>query len=122
MKTDSEDSLRVTITFRRESNPEWYDYLVRIGSGRARADLVRQHLPLPRSTREKGHNTTETPHVTVKKNEAEFSNGSATLDKPVVNQRDIPTLTEVAEPLGAANSRTTGRSGMASLVLRDGEK
>jgi hypothetical protein len=48
MKTDNEDTLRVTLTFRRESSPEWYALLLKTTSGRARAELVRQHLTLPR--------------------------------------------------------------------------
>lgn len=47
-KTDTEDAMRVTVTFRRDINPEWYDLLVRIKSGRARAEVVRNHLNLPR--------------------------------------------------------------------------
>jgi hypothetical protein len=48
MKTDNEDTLRVTLTFRRESSPEWYALLLKTTSGRARAEHVRQHLTLPR--------------------------------------------------------------------------
>lgn len=48
MKTDTEDGMRVTVTFRRDINPEWYELLVGINSGRARAEVVRSHLSLPR--------------------------------------------------------------------------
>lgn len=48
MKTDTEESIRVTVTFHRESNPEWYDLLANMKNGRARADVVRGHLSLPR--------------------------------------------------------------------------
>ena len=41
--------VRVTITIRRESHPEWYDRLVDVESGRARAEIVRSHLMLPRA-------------------------------------------------------------------------
>lgn len=49
MKNDTEEAIRVTITFRRESYIEWYDRLVDVKSGRARADIVRAHLSLPRA-------------------------------------------------------------------------
>ena len=49
MKTDTEDTIRVTVTFRRESHPEWYETLIEIRSGRARAEIVRAALTLPRA-------------------------------------------------------------------------
>ena len=48
MKTDTDDSIRVTITLNRESNPEWFVVLKNIRSGRARAEIVRKHLATPR--------------------------------------------------------------------------
>ena len=48
ISTDTDDALRVTITLRRESNPEWYYRLKNIQSGRARAEILRSHLNLPR--------------------------------------------------------------------------
>ena len=41
MKTDTDDTIHVTVTFRRESHPEWYDTLIGIRSGRSRAEIVR---------------------------------------------------------------------------------
>ena len=52
MKTDTKDAIRVTITFRRESYVEWYDRLVDVKSGRARADIVRAQLSLPRAVQQ----------------------------------------------------------------------
>ena len=49
MKTDTDDTIRVTVTFRRESHPEWYDTLIGIRSGRSRAEIVRSALALPRA-------------------------------------------------------------------------
>lgn len=48
MQTDKNNTLRVTITIHRESSPEWFSLLLKTTSGRARAELVRQHLTLPR--------------------------------------------------------------------------
>ena len=48
MKTDTEETIRVTIKLRRESRPERYDRLVDVKSGRARADIL-THLTLPRA-------------------------------------------------------------------------
>ena len=48
MKNDTEDVIRVTITFNRESYAEWYERLIDVKNGRARADIVRAHLSLPR--------------------------------------------------------------------------
>jgi hypothetical protein len=48
MKTDTDDTVRVTLTIRRESNPEWYALLKNVKSGRARAEIVRGHLTAPR--------------------------------------------------------------------------
>lgn len=48
MKTDTENSIRVTITLNRESNPEWFFLLSSVVSGRARAEIVRKHLATPR--------------------------------------------------------------------------
>lgn len=49
MKTDTDDTIRVTITLRRESHPEWYGVLKNVRSGRDRAEIVRTHLTLPRA-------------------------------------------------------------------------
>ena len=47
MKTDTEDTVRVTITFNRASNPEWYNVISGITSGRARSEIVKTHLTVP---------------------------------------------------------------------------
>lgn len=47
MKNDSDDHVRVTVTFRRESNPAWYSRLKNISSGRDRAEVLRKHLSPP---------------------------------------------------------------------------
>ena len=47
MKTDTDETTRVTIIIRRESHPEWCDRLVDVQSGRARANIMRAHLTLP---------------------------------------------------------------------------
>ncbi|WP_371436154.1 hypothetical protein [Polaromonas sp.] len=51
MKTDTEDTVRVTVTFNRASNPEWYNVLRGIESGRARSEIVKTHLSLPSEQR-----------------------------------------------------------------------
>lgn len=47
MKTDTENTVRVTITFNSASNPEWYDVIRGIKSGRARSEIVKAHLSVP---------------------------------------------------------------------------
>lgn len=51
MKTDTEDTVRVTVTFNRASNPEWYNVLRATASGRARSEIVKTHLSLPSEQR-----------------------------------------------------------------------
>lgn len=47
MKTDTEDTVRVTITFNRASSPEWFNVISGIKSGRARSEIVKTHLTIP---------------------------------------------------------------------------
>lgn len=47
MKTDTEDTVRVTVTLNRMSDPEWYELIKSIKNGRTRADVLRRHLRLP---------------------------------------------------------------------------
>ena len=47
MKTDTEDTVRVTITFNRASNPEWFSVISGIANGRARSEIVKTHLTVP---------------------------------------------------------------------------
>ena len=51
MKTDTEDTVRVTITFNRASNPEWYNVISSITNGRARSEVVKTHLAVPSEER-----------------------------------------------------------------------
>lgn len=51
MKTDTEDSVRITVTFNRASNPEWFAVLSKVASGRARSEIVKAHLNLPSKER-----------------------------------------------------------------------
>ena len=47
MKKDTDESVRVTVTFNRASNPEWFRVLSAIESGRSRSEIVRTHLSVP---------------------------------------------------------------------------
>ena len=51
MKTDTKDTVRVTITFHRASNPEWYEVISGISNGKARSEIVKTHLNLPKLER-----------------------------------------------------------------------
>jgi hypothetical protein len=47
MKKDTDETVRVTVTFNRASNPEWFRVLSAIESGRSRSEIVRTHLSVP---------------------------------------------------------------------------
>lgn len=110
MKTDTEDVIRVTITFRRESYPEWYDRLIDVKSGRARADIVRAHLALPRgvSTSTRTLRQEEKPGVIVS------PEALATDPKPVTMTRKLATpIDQEAQPEPAIQQST----GLADILL-----
>lgn len=41
------DATRVTVTFRKDTHPDWFEALGKIRSGQARAEFIRSHLPSP---------------------------------------------------------------------------
>lgn len=115
MKTDTDETIRVTITIRRESHPEWYDRLVGVVSGRARAEIVRTHLTLPRTV-----NTTarpsrpdnpapETPALSTSQEMAPAT------PPPVVVVANPPPAKPESQPAPAPTANPTG-GGLADLM------
>lgn len=51
LKTDTDNTLRVTLTFHRDSQPEWFGVLRHINQGKVRSDIVREHLSRPDTAR-----------------------------------------------------------------------
>ena len=110
MKTDTEDVIRVTITFRRESYPEWYDRLIIVKSGRARADIVRAHLALPRgvSTSARTQRQEEKPDVFVSPAAPAIES-----NQPVIERKQTQQTSKGADP----EPNTQEGSGLADLLL-----
>ena len=111
MKTDTEETIRVTITLRRESHPEWYDRLVDVKSGRARADIMRTHLTLPRAVN---------ASVRAKKVEDQPLNVSTTTADTgaVVAAPTPPAVVEALKQPPITSSEPTSKGpGLASLVF-----
>ena len=47
MKNDTTQTVRVTVTFNQDNDPEWVETLNRMTNGRAKAELLRRHLNPP---------------------------------------------------------------------------
>lgn len=112
MKTDTEEAIRVTITLRRESHPEWYDRLVDVKSGRARADIVRTHLTLPRAV----STTTRQPRADIPTTQA--GQEPVAVETPaIVAPKPSPAKSEIqatSSPSSAQASSSSG--GLAGLM------
>ena len=54
LKTDTETTIRVTLTFQKLVDPEWFELLSKIDNGWGRASLVRSYLSTPDPARHLG--------------------------------------------------------------------
>ena len=127
MKTDTDDSIRVTITLNRESNPEWYVVLKNIRSGRARAEIVRKHLATPRvegrfqaPATQSAENQPGPVGVEALASLSAIPSGSASHDE---DKAATANNAEVQNKVGVNDDRASGkpsRGGLASVLLKNG--
>ena len=127
MKNDTTQTVRVTVTFNQDNDPEWVETLNRMTNGRAKAELLRRHLNPPPPFRGKAvakvAETLALPIESIAPPVAKVKPVSKAIQVATTEQEVAqPLVTEASSSASEKKPRQRTRGALAGGMLASGEK
>ena len=127
MKNDTTQTVRVTVTFNQENDPEWVETLNRMTNGRAKAEMLRRHLNPPPPFKGKAvakvAEAFELPIESIARPVAKVKPVSNAIQVATTEQEVAqPLVTEASSSAGEKKPKQRSRGALAGGMITSGNK